>query len=400
MPAAGQGHRPVTTAAHGRSIRQASVGAALAIVAGCNGLTDEQHGVVDRWLLCDECTSGERDSVRALGEKAVARLTGALLKGPPADRRQLMTQKFENIYASLTPAPPITQAAYVNELLGNYVATYQSRSAVALGEIGGDGARDALNTALSPPQIAQYRADVVDVIRFVRSTLGATPFGGTVSPSAVGVGDTVRISAAPNQPFTGDEVAALDDAPLAPNDVLMSVQPRQLQFLAAGTSGNHAVAISNVGTTTDTQIATVAITTLLDANDRAMLSCETLACIAAAAPFVTQPTMPFRSVLSLWRTVSSPDTLDALKVLNSSPASPLAVTARLDWPTNANANLDLRWSRCADPQDPVGNANGATSNNPEQTSVSVPAGTCWFLAVLMPSGGSEVVFARLTITTP
>jgi hypothetical protein len=89
------------------------------------------------------------------------------------------------------------------------------------------------------------------------------------------------------------------------------------------------------------------------------------------------------------------DTLDYFKL---PPTSARQVTARLDWA--GSANLDLHWRHCVTFA-AVGNNDGATANNPEVTSVPIPAGQCWMILVQMISGSSTVpTFARLRLTSP
>lgn len=129
------------------------------ILAGCAppaGLTPEETQRVDRWLLCEECTEGELDSVLAIGERAVGRLEDAL-RGPPSDRLANMRMQAEAMYGRTSPGG-IDSLKYVEHYVGNYIATYQSRAAIALDSINTPRARAALLDALSHDSI--YRADV------------------------------------------------------------------------------------------------------------------------------------------------------------------------------------------------------------------------------------------------
>ena len=61
--------------------RNARLVSALALVAAACGFADTEQQAVRVWLLCDECTDGERESVNAIGHRAVPFLTEAL-RGP------------------------------------------------------------------------------------------------------------------------------------------------------------------------------------------------------------------------------------------------------------------------------------------------------------------------------
>lgn len=383
------------------SLRYAATASSFlfALLTGGCGLSKAEHRVVDRWLLCDDCTSGEREFVRALGERAIPRLTSALLQGPPADRRALMRTKFQRGHASLGPGIALTETEYVDELLSNYVATYQKHSALSLADIGGADARNVLDEALSPARVNSFRADVVRFVRSLRSTMDAARFTGTVAPSSVGVGDTVSVTAPPAEPFDGNELASLDDAPFASTEVRIVVPPPLLRFLAAGPTGNHTLTITNVGTTSDSQVTSLSIATLLDINDRATIACATLTCIADSAPRLTASEMPAMSILAFRRTTNRPDTLDAYRIENALLSNPLPVTVRLEWPASPSANLDLRWRQCSEPLASAGSEDGATQSNPENTSNSIPPGQCRLLLVIMVSGSTEPVFARLRVAT-
>ena len=115
----------------------------------------EVRNAVVAWLECEECTEGQLDAVVKLGEVAVPSLVASLREGPsPAGRegvqRHLMqTYKDLKAYAATHPEADVkmSEDEYVKMYMDNYVALYQTRAAEALGTIGGDAARDALNEA-------------------------------------------------------------------------------------------------------------------------------------------------------------------------------------------------------------------------------------------------------------
>jgi hypothetical protein len=161
LPDIGHGCRPLTTRLG------ALLGFVLA-VAACARPTPEERRTVDRWLLCEECVDGELDSVVALGDRAV-RILEAALRGPSADRRDNMRQQVEAMYRGMRDTV-ISFQRYADHFASNYVASYQSRAAIALGAIGTPHARKILDGALR--RDARYRADVRRALgRSVRATL-------------------------------------------------------------------------------------------------------------------------------------------------------------------------------------------------------------------------------------
>lgn len=121
--------------------------------------------IIDYWLLCEECTEGERADVVGLGAAAVPRLTDAL-RAPAAQKQDNMRAQVTESFASMSAvsAAPPPMADYVDGFVANYVATYQRRSALALGDIATPDAIQALGTALDSAEARAYRPDVVAVI--------------------------------------------------------------------------------------------------------------------------------------------------------------------------------------------------------------------------------------------
>lgn len=136
----------------------------VACVTACAS-TIQRPAELNRWLQCDECVDGELDSVVGLQSRAVEALVDAL-HGPSSDRVENMRRQFAASYARVVARTDpstlnITEATYVRRYLENYVATYRSRSAIALGRIGTDAAVNALRAA----QDSSYRFDVLFEIR-------------------------------------------------------------------------------------------------------------------------------------------------------------------------------------------------------------------------------------------
>jgi len=131
----------------------------LALTA-CDSLTPREQRTVQRWLLCDECTEGELDSVVALGDRGVKALEAAL-KGPPKKGRENMELQAKAMFARI-PGPTISMQKYVDHYLDNYEATYQSRAAIALARINSPRSRAVLLDALRRDSL--YRHDVRRVL--------------------------------------------------------------------------------------------------------------------------------------------------------------------------------------------------------------------------------------------
>jgi hypothetical protein len=149
------------------------LGCVLVILGGCDRresgtLSPEQAAEARRqivlWLECEECTSGELDAVVKLGQAAVPSLAATLKDGPSNARKARMEQylnetheRYDEYWKTHTedwPNPndptvgaPATKDVFVQGFLRNYEARYRMRAARALGEIGGDEARKALEEA-------------------------------------------------------------------------------------------------------------------------------------------------------------------------------------------------------------------------------------------------------------
>jgi hypothetical protein len=114
---------------------------------------------ITRWLLCEECTEGELDSVLVSGDSAIDPLASAL-QGPPKEGIENMRRQIEAMY-DRTPDMSLAKDPYVNYYLANYTALYQRRAAVALDSINTPRADSVLTDALHR---GGYRADVMRVI--------------------------------------------------------------------------------------------------------------------------------------------------------------------------------------------------------------------------------------------
>lgn len=148
----------------------------------------DPRGVIDAWLLCEECVDGELAAVLALGSgpgtrgAAVEQLSEGLLAGPSPARvanvRQQFLESFEADSAygmTVLGVPPVTTlAAYMDHYLENFIAVFRARSAIALARIGGPRARATLDSAIAgglrDPD-APLREDVRASLMFARDSL-------------------------------------------------------------------------------------------------------------------------------------------------------------------------------------------------------------------------------------
>ena len=132
-----------------------------------NSAGTEVVRVVQVWLECEECREGQRAAVVRLGAAAVPVL-GQYLRGPAPERRaevqrslQAAWQKMKEYEADHANVKvPMTQDEYVTTYLDNFIALYQVRSAIGLGDIGGSEAARLLNEARRQP----LREDVKTVV--------------------------------------------------------------------------------------------------------------------------------------------------------------------------------------------------------------------------------------------
>jgi hypothetical protein len=154
----------------------------------CKDLSPSEERVVSRWLLCDECQEGELQAVLALGDRGQKAMEKALKNGPPADRRDNMRRKIEATYRRI-PNPSTIRQKYLDHYLGNYVATYQSRAAIALRRFNTPTAHAALLDALQHDD--RYREDVR---RVIGQSAGAVPILVTGDSQHAPLNSVVRVA--------------------------------------------------------------------------------------------------------------------------------------------------------------------------------------------------------------
>ncbi len=134
------------------------------------------HQLIEMWLECIECDQGELKGVATLGALVTPSLIATLKAGPSQAKREIMRLHLKGSYKRLTEykhthhanAPTESESEYVAHYLNNYHAQYQIRAAIALAEIGGPTAKQAIEEALATP----LRKDVEHVLKELKEKLG------------------------------------------------------------------------------------------------------------------------------------------------------------------------------------------------------------------------------------
>jgi hypothetical protein len=356
------------------------------------GLKREDLLHLQAWLLCEDCRSGERQAVVALGKKAVPTLSKALRDGPSAARRDNVRRQLASDFALLS-GTGVSATAYVDRHLMYYVDNYRSRAAASLGDIRIGGAVDTLSAVLAAHAAGTARLPRQVLLAVHAAYLADLPrFSGTLSDSGVGFLDTIRVvPGAARLPWDGDEQVSVpgtpfpDDLPLAP-PALNPLGEWSITLIAVGRPGIYPLVIQRQGA------GPASVTEVGSFN---ILSFRYPAHAPANAPPLSGGVFPKTRFLALGDSVSG----DTVEYFRFQPVGLLPVTVTADWDTPTN--LDLRWSSCLAPTIPLGPTDGATSSHQEKTVASIPGGNCWLLGVHLvgePSPATAVI--RLLVTSP
>lgn len=139
---------------------------------------------VDAWLLCQDCTDGELDSLTALGKlhpEVVETLGTDLLSGPAPARRANIEQQLERTFTADTAyehaagvTSTLSSTDFVSLYADNYVAVYRAHAAMALAAIGGSRAGLVLDSAVAGqlrPGSDSLRPDVLTAVKAARDNL-------------------------------------------------------------------------------------------------------------------------------------------------------------------------------------------------------------------------------------
>ncbi|MFL5486146.1 MAG: hypothetical protein ACJ793_10945 [Gemmatimonadaceae bacterium] len=375
---------------------------AATLVCSCRDKRpNDESRAIHAWLTCDDCGSGERGAVAAIGADAVTPLADAL-RGPSVGQQRIMRGKFDTSYKIAdigTRVPPLTRANYVGFRESNYVATYQKRAATSLGDIGGEAAREALDAAIADSANRHYRPDVIRVIKFSRSRLDAPTFAGKINPHRVSFADVVNIIADSAHPFNGQETVVIEDSLFPANELPHAVIGDTIKFLSIAGFGLHMVSvIRGPNATAPPDKIAMFVSSIVDANDRAMTACGSydIPCMINNAPALTIPHTTAPPVFLTLSSGTPADSMDFFKIDNAAASSPLAVTVHLEW--RGEGTIDLGWKQC-NSVNPIGHSAHGAAPQPMQLSDSIPAGQCWVLQISLV-GGQGPAYGKLTLTSP
>jgi uncharacterized protein YjdB len=170
----------------------AMVGLTVSCGPQATAITEAQRTTILRWLVCDECIAGERDSVRALGPGAVSYIAETLDSVPAVILEPLRIHLAKQWSPQIHP----DSAEYVNFFLDNARAKTRVRAARSLGDL---EAAPELQQALADGLAANYRDDVILAIRGALAAAqnqGIAPVDTLIvspSPHTMAVGQSIQM---------------------------------------------------------------------------------------------------------------------------------------------------------------------------------------------------------------
>ncbi len=205
-----------------------------------------------------------------------------------------------------------------------------------------------------------------------------TTYQGTVSSTALDFGDTLVVKPAATLPWDGDEFVTLGDVT---SSYLLAANPDSIAVVVPRLpTGATDLLVLNQGAEQRIDVLGVSITSTFTAIGPDQL---------ARAPDISGGPFPKTFFIEL-----DNDHRDHLVTV--APAADLPLTVTMDWQTGAD--LDIYWTS-EDGQSYIGNFDGATLANPEQTSLTVPGGETYRLR-FSKFGNHLPSLARVTITSP
>ena len=160
------------------------------LVVGCDQLwkptppelTPEQSDAATQamveWFECEECEQGELKAVTEYGQAVVPVLSATVAEGASPASVELVRRELEKRYDELVAYqkthPEVklgsTKEEFVELYVGNFNAQYRTRAAQALGEIGGDEAERALESALAKVAREDERNSIKAALENLRAT--------------------------------------------------------------------------------------------------------------------------------------------------------------------------------------------------------------------------------------
>ena len=207
-------------------------------------------------------------------------------------------------------------------------------------------------------------------------TVVAGTFAGGMTPTAVDPGDTVSLTSAVGGPgFDADTRVDVNGVRAFTFDITATT----IKFIvpAMGVTGSVPLAMTNMGPGQAAQNATLTSNTASPADpyDAVNDDPSTAPTISANGDYYIILSGTCHEGVA---TASGDDCDDFFKVTNSTGAD-LTITVRLDWFTGSD--IDILWCKnatCSGAGNVV-TGGGATSSNPENSSVVIPAGATWYL---------------------
>lgn len=138
---------------------------------------EKARRTIQSWLECSNCDSEEMKPVieigkdAELGAAAVESFRVALVDGPSDGDIELLRSHLRKSYEKLnhSPTPPSRSLdVYVSDYEQNYVARYKKRAARALGAIGSEQARRALDEAGNKPNPKDVERAIQEALKNIR----------------------------------------------------------------------------------------------------------------------------------------------------------------------------------------------------------------------------------------
>jgi len=215
-------------------------------------------------------------------------------------------------------------------------------------------------------------------------------FAGGITPTAVDPGDTVTLTGAVGGPaFDADTRVDVNGV----RAFTFAITAGSMKFVVPGigVAGSVPLALSNMGAGQAAQRATLTSNTasFADPYDGVNDNPATSPAITANGDyFVVQ-----HGTCTDGAVTDPGDDCDDFFTVTNSTAAALTVTVRLDWFTGSD--IDILWCKnatCSGPGNVV-TGGGATASNPENSSVSIPAGATWYLWInnFDPAGAASIL---------
>jgi len=370
----------------GRGLVLAAALAVSATAGSCRS-GDRERQAVEAWLTCIDCLDAERESVQALGSSAVPYLSQAVYGPPPlriANAEQLARRAWQRI-----EAPTIPESTFVRKVKGDFVALYQDRAAISLGDIRTGGAIAGLRAVLKHDSVTAdtsaaggryFRPDVQHRIRTELALAEAQPFPGVVTPDRNRFHDTVVVRADAAGGLAG-RTAQIVGAPFGRRVTVARWGDDSLAIIAAAPAGRYPLRL-NVTAAGDSSWAVPLAIQLFRYDVHGPTSAPEMT--EAGFPRIHFPVLGVHG------------TADSIDYFRFSPTDTVAIAAELDWVLPGE--LDLGWFECPSPGEiPREIGTSPTLARPEVSQVLIPAGRCVLLGVVSQVPGRRV-FGRLEIT--